>query len=113
MVRGCFFFHRQTYKNRFMKQAAGIDISKDGFHVCLKEQSDDGHVKIKRIRSFPNDFENFKGLLDWSLKGLPKGVSLKYVMEVAGYYHDDFFCMITGRKHSWYWQTGSSTTSGV
>ncbi|OAV67159.1 hypothetical protein Barb6XT_01608 [Bacteroidales bacterium Barb6XT] len=28
-----------------MKQLAGIDISKDGFHACLKEQPDDGRVK--------------------------------------------------------------------
>ncbi|OAV66538.1 hypothetical protein Barb6XT_01879 [Bacteroidales bacterium Barb6XT] len=28
-----------------MKQLAGIDISKGGFHACLKEQSDNGRVK--------------------------------------------------------------------
>ncbi|OAV68110.1 hypothetical protein Barb6XT_01174 [Bacteroidales bacterium Barb6XT] len=47
-----------------MKQPAGIDILKDGVHACLKEQSDDGRVKIKRSRSFSNDYEGFKGVLD-------------------------------------------------
>ncbi|OAV71313.1 hypothetical protein Barb6_01452 [Bacteroidales bacterium Barb6] len=69
-----------------MKQAAGIDISKDGFHACLKEQADDGRVKIKRSRSFPNDFEGFKSFLEWSGKGMFKGMSLKFVPEATGCY---------------------------
>ncbi|OAV66929.1 hypothetical protein Barb6XT_01709 [Bacteroidales bacterium Barb6XT] len=36
--KGKFFFIGKHIKNRFMKQPAGIDISKNGFHVCLKEQ---------------------------------------------------------------------------
>ncbi|OAV64564.1 Transposase [Bacteroidales bacterium Barb4] len=44
-----------------MKQVAGIDISNS------------------------NDYEGFKGFLEWSVKG----VSLKYVMEAAGCYHED------------------------
>ncbi|OAV70709.1 hypothetical protein Barb6_01644 [Bacteroidales bacterium Barb6] len=72
-----------------MKQAAGIDISKDSFQVCLREQADDGRVKIKRSRSFSNDYEGFKGFLDWSVKGMSKGVSLKHVMETAGCYQED------------------------
>ncbi|OAV70454.1 hypothetical protein Barb6_01737 [Bacteroidales bacterium Barb6] len=50
--------------------------------MCLN----DGWVKIRRNRSFPNDFEGFKGLLDWSIKGMSKGMSLKYVPEAAGCY---------------------------
>ncbi|OAV70429.1 hypothetical protein Barb4_01352 [Bacteroidales bacterium Barb4] len=72
-----------------MKQPAGIDISKDGFHACLKEQADDEQVKIKRSRSFPNDYEGFRGFPDWSLKGLPKGMSLKFVSEATGCYYED------------------------
>ncbi|OAV63978.1 Transposase [Bacteroidales bacterium Barb6XT] len=63
-----------------MKQAAGIDISRDGFHACLREQADDGRVKIKRSRSFSNDYEGFKGILDWSLKGLPNGQEVCVVL---------------------------------
>ncbi|OAV67335.1 hypothetical protein Barb4_02509 [Bacteroidales bacterium Barb4] len=74
---------------RFMKQLAGIDISKDGFHACLKEQPDDGRVKIKHSRSFLNDYEGFKGFPDCSLKGLPKGMSLKFVTEATGCYYED------------------------
>ncbi|OAV64533.1 hypothetical protein Barb6XT_02776 [Bacteroidales bacterium Barb6XT] len=72
-----------------MKQAAGIDISKDGFHACLKEESADGRVKIKRSRSLPNDYEGFKDFLEWSRKGLPKGMSLKFVPEATGCYQED------------------------
>ncbi|OAV69267.1 Transposase [Bacteroidales bacterium Barb6XT] len=72
-----------------MKQPAGIDISKDGFHACLKEQPDDGRVKIKRNRSFLNDFEGFKDFLDWSVKGISKGMSLKFVPEATGCYYED------------------------
>ncbi|OAV69782.1 hypothetical protein Barb6XT_00285 [Bacteroidales bacterium Barb6XT] len=74
---------------KIKKVTQGIDISKDSFHVCLKEQADDGRVKIKRSRSFPNDYEGFKGFPDWSLKGLPQGMSLKFVMEATGCYHED------------------------
>ncbi|OAV66547.1 hypothetical protein Barb6XT_01888 [Bacteroidales bacterium Barb6XT] len=72
-----------------MKQPAGIDIPKEGFHAYLKEQSDNGRVKIKRSRSFSNDFEGFKGLLDRSVKGMSKGMSLKFVPEATGCYYED------------------------
>ncbi|OAV64020.1 hypothetical protein Barb4_04491 [Bacteroidales bacterium Barb4] len=45
--------------------------------MCLN----DGRVKIRRSRSFPNDFEGFKDLLNWSVKGMSKGMSLRQESE--------------------------------
>ncbi|OAV67155.1 hypothetical protein Barb6XT_01604 [Bacteroidales bacterium Barb6XT] len=97
--KGKFLFSPIIIKNRFIKQPAGIDISKDGFHACLKEQPDDGRIKIKRSRSFSNDYEGFKGFPEWSVN-MSKGMSLKFVPEATGCYYEDlaWFLHDNGQK---------------
>jgi transposase len=79
----------KTIKNRcIMNLVAGIDVSKDDFHVCLKERTSEGKVKIKRSHSFRNDYEGYREFLQWSTKD--RGSSpVRYVMEATGTYYED------------------------
>jgi transposase len=72
-----------------MKSAAGIDVSKDDFHVCLKESREDGRVRILGSRSFPNDYNGFNAFLSWTAKNKKAAVGIKFVMEATGSYYED------------------------
>ncbi len=68
---------------------AGVDISKDDFHVCIKEKSNDGAVKIKGSRSFPNNLKGFSELSGWVLKREHANLGTRYVMEATGTYYEN------------------------
>lgn len=68
---------------------AGVDISKDDFHVCIKEKSDDGAVKIKGSRSFPNNPKGFSELSGWVSKREHANLGTCYVMEATGTYYEN------------------------
>lgn len=68
---------------------AGVDISKDDFHVCLKEQLDGSSVKVKGSRSFPNTHKGFLELTEWVAKREQASSSVGYVMEATGTYYEN------------------------
>ena len=68
---------------------AGVDISKDDFHVCIKEKSNDGAVKIKGSRSFPNNPKGFSELSGWVSKREHANLGTWYVMEATGTYYEN------------------------
>lgn len=67
----------------------GIDISKDDFHVCIKEKSNDNSVKIKGSRSFSNTEKGFLELVVWVSKHEQTDSSIVYIMEATGIYFED------------------------
>jgi transposase len=67
----------------------GIDISKDDFHVCAKEKTADGKVKIRGSRSFSNDAKGFVEFTLWVSKREKEGFSVKYIMEATGTYYEN------------------------
>lgn len=67
----------------------GVDISKDDFHVCIKEKSIDSPVKIKGSRSFSNNGKGFIELVDWVSKREQPDNKVVYVMEATGTYYED------------------------
>lgn len=69
------------------RSVVGIDISKDDFHVCLKQAGD--RVVIKGTRSFENNTTGFCALLEWCKKKVKEESSLLFVMEATGVYHED------------------------
>lgn len=65
----------------------GIDISKDDFHVCVK-QIVGGQVKIKGTHSFENSYKGFSDFLRWAFSKT-KQSSVLFVMEATGIYHEE------------------------
>ncbi|MGS2761422.1 IS110 family transposase [Sinomicrobium sp. M5D2P9] len=73
------------------KICAGIDISMDDFHGCIKIRLEDGSVKIKGTRSFKNNRKGHEEFLEWVLKTKGPGHScpIRFVMEATGVYYED------------------------
>ena len=82
--------------------AVGIDISKDDFHVCLKEKTASEVVKIKGTRSFSNDNKGFDDLVSWVLKREKQGTRVCYIMEATGTYYENlaYYLHSKGKKVS-------------
>jgi hypothetical protein len=61
---GCESKNKEEMKVSF---CVGIDIAKDKFDVCIKEQKSDGRSVVKGSRSFSNAEAGFEELggLDW------------------------------------------------
>ena len=70
-----------------LKSVVGIDISKDDFHVCLKQLSD--HVVVKGSRSFSNTPEGFNAFSTWISSKVKDLSTLFFVMEATGIYHEN------------------------
>lgn len=67
----------------------GVDISKDDFHVCIKEKIIDSNVKIKGTRSFSNNSKGFIELMEWVSKRTLPNSSVLYIMEATGTYFEN------------------------
>lgn len=80
----------------------GIDISKDDFHVCAKEKTADGNVKVKGSRSFKNNNNGFAELALWVSKREKAGSLVRYIMEATGSYYEDlaYYLYEAGNKVS-------------
>lgn len=80
----------------------GIDISKDDFHVCVKENSLGEKVRIKGSRKFENNHKGFVELLNWVAKRKKEGIFVKYIMEATGCYYEElaYFLHNNGEKVS-------------
>jgi transposase len=73
-----------------VKIALGIDISKDDFHVCLKEKNVNEIVKVRGSRSFNNTETGYKELYEWVCKRVKQSnIKVQYVMEATGVYYED------------------------
>lgn len=67
----------------------GVDISKDDFHVCIKEKIIDSNVKIKGTRSFSNNSKGFIELMEWVSKRTLPNSRVLYIMEATGTYFEN------------------------
>lgn len=67
----------------------GVDISKDDFHVCIKEKAEGSSVKIKGTRSFFNNGKGFIELMEWVSKREQTDSRVVYIMEATGTYYEN------------------------
>lgn len=82
------------------KLVVGIDISKDKFHACIKEKNNDGSVKIKGSRSFPNNVKGFIELVEWVSKREQAESGVEYIMEATGTYFENLAYYLYDNKCS-------------
>jgi len=75
----------------------GIDISKDTFYVCIKQQVDT-QITIKGTHSFEQSNAGYIKFLSWVLSKTKNGEPL-YVMEATGIYHEEltYFLYSSGK----------------
>lgn len=73
---------------RIVKQVVGIDVAQAELVVMFGRMHDDWLTELVSRKSFPNNKKGFDLLLKWAKKLSDSSVSIRYVMEATGVYHE-------------------------
>jgi transposase len=73
---------------KIVKQVAGIDVAQKELVVCLGRMYDDWSPQLYANKTFSNTIKGFIALLQWIKKMTDETVSVRFVMEATGVYHE-------------------------
>jgi transposase len=71
-----------------IKQAIGIDCSMETLDCSYGSLGSDLQQSIQHAKSFSNDGKGFKRLVEWAEKRTDKNISVVFVVEATGVYHE-------------------------
>lgn len=71
-----------------VKQVVGIDVAQKELVVCLGRMYNDWSPELYASKIFSNNFKGFESLEKWIAKMADSQVSIRYVMEATGVYHE-------------------------
>lgn len=72
-----------------IKQAIGIDASKDKFDVCFSTTDINQNIKIKSTRKFSQSKEGLQEFKKWIIKFSDPKITLVCIIEATGVYHEN------------------------
>lgn len=75
---------------RILKQVVGIDVAQKELVVSLGRMYEDLSLEIYAYKTFRNTTKGFSDLTGWVNKLTEPGISVRYVMEATGVYHESF-----------------------
>lgn len=75
---------------KVVKQVLGIDVAQDELVCCFGKMYDDFTPELISHKTFVNSLKGFESLLTWVEKLSDASVSVRYVMEATGIYHEKF-----------------------
>jgi len=75
---------------KVVKQVAGIDVAQKELVITLGRMHDDFSIDLYAYSVFKNSDSGIKALLKWVLKYTLEEVSIHFVMEATGIYHEKF-----------------------
>ena len=75
---------------RILKQVVGIDVAQKELVVSLGRMYEDFALEIHAYKTFRNTTKGFSDLTEWVNGLTDPGVSVRYVMEATGVYHESF-----------------------
>lgn len=73
---------------KVIKQVLGIDVAQKELVVCLARMHDDWTAELYAHKTFTNTAKGFEALVQWTRKLTIPDVSVRYVMEATGVYHE-------------------------
>lgn len=73
---------------KIVKQVVGIDVAQKELVVCLGKMHDDWTPMLCASKAFANTPKGFKALIEWTRKLIDSSISVRYVMEATGVYHE-------------------------
>jgi transposase len=73
---------------KIVKQVVGIDVAQKELVVCLGKMYDDWSPELYARKTFANNPKGFDALEKWVIKMSDLQVSVRYVMEATGVYHE-------------------------
>jgi len=84
-----------------VKQVAGIDVAQNELVVHLGKMYDDWNPELIASKNFTNDKKGFESLLLWVKKLMDPdhAVTVRYVMEATGVYHESLAYWLDGQGY--------------
>lgn len=73
---------------KIVKQVAGIDVAQKELVVCLGRMYDDWSPELYAHKTFSNTVKGFVALLLWLKKMTNETMTVRFVMEATGVYHE-------------------------
>ena len=73
---------------KMVKQVVGIDVAQKELVVCLGRMNDDWSPELYASKTFVNNPKGFEALEKWVNKMTDLQVTVRYVMEATGVYHE-------------------------
>ena len=74
--------------NKVIRQVLGIDVAQKELVVCLGRMNEDFSSELYAYRTFANTAKGFVSLVQWVKKLTVSDISIRYVMEATGVYHE-------------------------
>jgi transposase len=85
---------------KMVKQIVGIDVAQKELVVCLGRMEDDWSPELYGGKSFVNNAKGFESLVSWVKKMTDPQVSVRYVMEATGVYHESLAYYLADKGHT-------------
>lgn len=82
---------------KIVKQVFGVDVAQNELVGSLGRSFDDCTTEIYARSKFPNNAKGFGQLVSWVQKNSDPAVSVIYVMEATGVYHESFAYFLAER----------------
>jgi len=79
---------RKKTKIQIIKQACGMDMSKDSFVVCYLVEDSDGNQILRGRKKFNNTPKGFIAFWAWISKKKISDLPLVFLLEATGVYHE-------------------------
>jgi transposase len=83
-----------------LKQSVGIDVAQKELVVQIGRLYEDLSTELYAYKRFANTTKGFILLVQWVLKLTEPTVSIRYVMEATGVYHESLACYLADHGYS-------------
>jgi transposase len=85
---------------RILRQSVGIDVAQKELVVQIGRLYEDLSTDLYAHKCFANTAKGFALLVQWVLKLTEPTVSIRYVMEATGVYHESLACYLADHGYS-------------
>jgi len=82
-----------------VKQVVGIDVAQNELVATLGRMLDDFSIELYAYQVFKNNDKGILSLIQWTEKLTDNEISVRYVMEATGVYHQKFAYHLDKNKH--------------
>lgn len=86
-------------RKKVVKQVAGIDVAQKELVVTLGRMLDDFSIELFAHQVFKNNDKGILALVEWTNKLTENEISVRFVMEATGVYHQKLAYYLDQNKH--------------
>ena len=92
-------FKTHGMSKKIVKQVVGVDVAQKELVVCLGRMHDDWTSELYSHKTFPNTEKGFMAMVLWVKGQTSEEVTVRFVMEATGVYHESFAYFLNDKGH--------------